>query len=101
MTIYALSSGPGISGVAIIRISGSEASKVIKSLTGKEIPRPRVATLRKINNTNTSELIDEGIIIWFPGPESYTGEDMAEIHVHGGKAVVISCLLYTSPSPRD
>jgi len=90
MTIYALSSGPGVSGVAIIRISGSEASKVIKSLTGKEIPEPRVATLRKINNINTSELIDEGIIIWFPGPESYTGEDMTEIHVHGGKAVVLA-----------
>ena len=90
MTIYALSSGPGISGVAIIRISGSETSKVIKTLTGKEIPKPRVATLRKINNINTSELIDEGIIIWFPGPQSYTGEDMAEIHVHGGKAVVLA-----------
>ena len=90
MTIYALSSGPGVSGVAIIRISGSETSKVIKSLTGKEISQPRVATLRKINNINTSELIDEGIIIWFPGPESYTGEDMAEIHVHGGKAVVLA-----------
>ncbi len=90
MTIYALSSGPGVSGVAIIRISGSEASNVITSLTGKEISQPRVATLRKINNINTSELIDEGIIIWFPGPESYTGEDMAEIHVHGGKAVVLA-----------
>ena len=77
MTIYALSTGPGVSGVAIIRISGSEASIVIKSLTGQEIPKPRMATLRKINNINTSELIDEGIIIWFPGPESYTGEDMA------------------------
>ena len=90
MTIYALSSGPGVSGVAVIRISGSETSKVIKSLTGKQIPRPRVATLRKINNINTFELIDEGIILWFPGPESYTGEDMAEIHVHGGKAIVLA-----------
>ena len=90
MTIFALSSGPGISGVAIIRISGSKSSDVIKSLTGKEIPEPRVATLRKINNINTSELIDEGIIIWFPGPESYTGEDMAEIHIHGSKAVVLA-----------
>ena len=88
MTIYALSTGPGTSGVAIIRISGFEASNVIKLLTGKEIPSPRIATLRKINNINTSELIDEGLIIWFPGPESYTGEDMAEIHIHGGKAVV-------------
>ncbi len=90
MTIYALSSGPGISGVAIVRISGPEASEVIKLLTGKEIPKPRMATLRKINNINTSKLIDEGIVIWFPGPESYTGEDMAEIHVHGGKAVVLA-----------
>jgi len=90
MTIYALSTGPGVSGVAIIRISGPEASTVIKSLTGQEIPKPRIATLRKINNINTSELIDEGIILWFPGPESYTGEDMAEIHVHGGKAVVLA-----------
>ncbi len=47
-----------------------------------------MATLRKINKINTSELIDEGLILWFPGPESYTGEDMAEIHVHGSKAVV-------------
>jgi len=90
MTIYALSTGPGVSGVAIVRISGPEASKVIESLTGKQIPTPRVATLRKINNINTSELIDEGIILWFPGPESYTGEDMAEIQVHGGKAVVLA-----------
>ena len=90
MTIFALSSGPGISGVAVIRISGSEASNVIKSLTGKKIPEPRMATLRKINNINTSELIDEGIIIWFPGPESYTGEDIAEIHIHGGTAVILA-----------
>ena len=90
MTIYALSSGPGVSGVAIIRISGPEASNVIKTLTGKEIPKARIATLRKINNINTSELIDEGIILWFPGPESYTGEDMAEIHIHGGKAVILA-----------
>ena len=88
MTIYALSSGPGVSGIAVIRISGEETSKIIKLLTGKAIPKPRVATLRKINKINTSELIDEGLILWFPGPESYTGEDMAEIQVHGSKAVV-------------
>ena len=90
MTIYALSTGPGVAGIAIIRISGSDVLRVIKSLTGKEIPKPRMATLRKINYINTSELIDEGIIIWFPGPESYTGEDMAEIHIHGGKAGVLA-----------
>jgi tRNA modification GTPase len=96
MTIYALSSGPGISGIAVIRISGQETSKVIKLLTGKNVPKPRVATLRKINKINTSELIDEGIILWFPGPESYTGEDMAEIQVHGSKAVIDA--LHTSIS---
>jgi tRNA modification GTPase len=96
MTIYALSSGPGISGIAVIRISGQETSKAIKLLTGKSVPKPRVATLRKINKINNSELIDEGIILWFPGPESYTGEDMAEIQVHGSKAVIDA--LHTSIS---
>ena len=88
MTIYALSTGPGISGVAIVRVSGEDTKKVIKLLTNIELPKPRVATLRKINKINTSELIDEGLILWFPGPESYTGEDMAEFHIHGSKAVI-------------
>ena len=88
MTIYALSTGPGISGIAIVRVSGEDTKKVIKLLTNATLPKPRVATLRKINKINTSELIDEGIILWFPGPESYTGEDMAELHIHGSKAVI-------------
>ena len=88
MTIFALSSGPGVSGVAVIRISGNETKEIIKKLTGNELPTPRMATLRKINNINTSELIDEGLVLWFPGPKSYTGEDMAEIHVHGSRAVI-------------
>jgi tRNA modification GTPase len=88
MTIYALSTGPGISGVAIVRVSGNETLKVIELLTNKPVPEPRVATVRKINKINTSELIDEGLILWFPGPESYTGEDMAEFHIHGSKAVI-------------
>ena len=96
MTIYALSTGPGISGIAVVRISGQETSKAIELLTGKPVPNPRVATLRKINKINTSELIDEGIILWFPGPGSYTGEDMAEIQVHGSKAVIDA--LHTSIS---
>jgi tRNA modification GTPase len=88
MTIFALSTGPGVSGVAVIRISGKETNEVIRLLTGSKLPKPRVATLRKINKINTSELIDEGLILWFPGPQSYTGEDMAEIQVHGSKAVI-------------
>ena len=88
MTIFALSSGPSVSGVAVIRVSGPETKKVLEKLTGKEIPTPRMASLRKINKINTNELIDEGIIIWFPGPDSYTGQDMAEFHVHGSRAVI-------------
>ena len=88
MTIYALSSGPGISGVAVIRISGKETSEILKLLTKKNLPKPREATIKKIIDPNSSELIDEGIILWFPGPESYTGEDMAELHTHGSKAVI-------------
>ena len=88
MTIYALSSGPGISGIAVIRISGPETKIVIEEMTKEQIPIPRMASLRKLNKINTNELIDEAIILWFPGPESYTGEDMAEFHVHGSQAVI-------------
>ena len=96
MTIYALSSGPGMAGVAVVRVSGKETSKVVKLITNDELPTPRVATLRKMNNINTNELIDEGLVIWFPGPQSYTGEDLAEFHVHGSRAVVSA--LHTSIS---
>ena len=88
MTIYALSSGPGISGIAVIRVSGKNTAEVIKKLTGSKLPSPRVATLKKFNKNGKKELIDEGVIIWFPGPNSYTGEDLAEFHVHGSRAVI-------------
>ena len=88
MTIYALSTGPGVSGIAVVRVSGKEAAEVVKRLTGDDLPVPRVATLKKINYINTNNLIDEGVVIWFPGPNSYTGEDLAEFHVHGSRAVV-------------
>ena len=88
MTIYALSSGPGVSGLAVIRISGPETKKIIESLTNSPAPKPRLATLKKFSKINSKELIDEGILLWFPGPQSYTGEDMAELHVHGSRPVV-------------
>jgi len=88
MTIYALSSGPGISGIAVVRVSGKEAAEVLKKLTGGDLPTPKMATLKKVKNINTNELIDEAVIIWFPGPESYTGEDVAEFHVHGSRPVI-------------
>ena len=88
MTIYALSSGPGLSGIAVIRISGPDTKKVLQNMTYLKLPEAKVATLRKFKNPKTNDLIDEGILLWFPSPESYTGEDMAEFHVHGSKAVV-------------
>jgi len=88
MTIYALSSGPGISGIGVIRVSGKNTAKVIKMLTGSGLPTPRVATLKKFNKNGQKNLIDEGVIIWFPAPNSYTGEDLAEFHVHGSRAVI-------------
>jgi len=88
MTIFALSSGSGISGIAVIRVSGKKTSEVIKKLTASSLPVPRVATLKKFNKNGSKELIDEGVIIWFPGPNSYTGEDLAEFHVHGSRAVI-------------
>ena len=88
MTIYALSSGPGTAGISVIRVSGSQTQKIIHEITKKDLPEPRVATRRKFNKIKDNEIIDEGILIWFPAPNSYTGEDMAEFHVHGSKAVV-------------
>ena len=88
MTIYALSSGPGLSGISVIRISGPNTKKVLKNITFLPLPNPKVASLRKFKDPQTQELIDEGILLWFPGPKSYTGEDMAELHVHGSKAVI-------------
>ena len=88
MTIYALSTGPGISGLAVIRVSGPDTKKVIRSLTNGDLPKPRHAKLKKFSKINNNDLIDEGILLWFPGPESYTGEDMAEFHIHGSKAVI-------------
>ena len=88
MTIYALSSGQGISGLAVIRISGPLTNSVINKITNSKLPKERHATRRKFIKINNNEVIDEGILIWFPAPNSYTGEDMAEVHVHGSKAVV-------------
>ena len=88
MTIFALSSAPGQSGIAVFRISGPETGDIIKMITNSELPSPRKAKLLKLNNINNSSLIDEGIVLWFPGPNSYTGEDMAELHVHGSRGVI-------------
>jgi len=88
MTIYALSTGSGVSGLAVIRVSGKNASHVVKKITGSRLPQPRVATFKKFNKNGQKNLIDEGVVIWFPAPNSYTGEDLAEFHIHGSRAVI-------------
>jgi tRNA modification GTPase len=85
-TIYALASGRVPSAIAIIRLSGPATSRVIESLCGR-LPPPRLATLATLK-TSDGEAIDEGVLLWFPGPHSFTGEDVAELQVHGGRAVI-------------
>jgi tRNA modification GTPase len=86
-TIYALSSGQGRAGVAVIRVSGSEAREVLIGIAGK-LPEPRFASLRALKSIDSLELIDQALVLWLPGPNTVTGEDMAEFHVHGSPAVV-------------
>lgn len=90
-TIYALSSGQGRAGVAVIRISGQGARAAIDAF-GNALPSSRQAALRRFALPGSKELIDRGLLLWFPGPASFTGEDMAEFHVHGGRAIVQAML---------
>lgn len=90
-TIYALSSAPGRAGIAVIRISGALAGHVVEVLTGG-LPRPRYAALRQFFRPGDEEAIDEGLVLWMPAPGTFTGEDVAELHVHGGRAVVQAML---------
>jgi len=100
-TIYALSSAPGRAGVAVIRLSGPQVAAALESLTGSEPPRPRMASLRKLRGSDGT-LLDEGVVLWFPRPHSFTGEDVAELQVHGGRAVLaaIFAALATLPGLR-
>jgi tRNA modification GTPase len=86
-TILALSSGQGRAGVAVVRVSGPAAGAALRAVTRIELPPPRMAALRKIVAPDGAP-IDDGLVLWFPAPASFTGEDIAEFHVHGGRAVV-------------
>jgi tRNA modification GTPase len=86
-SIYALSSGAVPSGVAVIRLSGPLAGRALEALAGA-LPRPRQAALRSVRWPGAGEVLDQGLVLWFPGPKSETGEDMAELQVHGSRAVI-------------
>src|SRR3984957_20834533 len=85
-TIFALSSGRTPSAIAMVRVSGPQAGAAITSLAGK-LPAPRMAT-RVLLRDASRQPIDDAVGLWFPGPASATGEDVAEFHVHGGRAVL-------------
>ena len=88
-TVFALASAPGRSGVAVIRLSGPQAATVIKRLTGwSDLPRPRHAARCALADPKDKSSLDDGLVLWFPGPASFTGEDVAELHIHGGRATV-------------
>lgn len=87
-TIYALASGAGRSGVAVIRVSGPQAGAALSALMGRTVPAAREATLVRLRHPGTGETLDDALVLWFEGPASFTGEDVAELHVHGGLAVV-------------
>ena len=90
-TIFAPSTGAGPAGVCVIRLSGPGAEAALRRLTGNLAP-PRLLTRARIAGAASGEVIDEGLAVWFPAPASYTGEDVAELHVHGGRATVAAVL---------
>ena len=87
-TIYALASAPGRAGVAVVRLSGPQAWVVLQALTGAPVPATRAVQPRTLTDPATGEVIDRALILWFPNPHSFTGEDVTELQVHGGRAVL-------------
>jgi tRNA modification GTPase len=90
-TIYALSSGRPPAAIAVVRISGPRSRVALEQLIGR-VPEPRKAALAHVRDPATGELIDQALALWFPGPHSETGEDTAELQLHGGRAVVAGVL---------
>lgn len=86
-TIYALASGPPPAGVAVIRLSGSATEAALAAL-GVSGLMPRKASLRRLSDSHSEQFLDDALVIWFPAPASFTGEDVAELHLHGGRAVI-------------
>ena len=87
-TVFALSTARGRAAIAVFRVSGPQAGAALTRLTGLVAPAPRRAMRVAVRDPDTGEEIDDGIALWFPGPASYTGEDLAELQMHGGRAVI-------------
>ncbi len=91
-TIAAVATAPGRAGIAVMRISGPRAGEALGRLIGARLPPPRRAAPRKLRDPRDGAVIDEGLVLWFPAPESFTGEDVAELHLHGSRAVIAAIL---------
>lgn len=91
-TIYALATPPGKSGVAVVRISGERAKAALTAICSGHLPVRRLAAVRSLHHPLTGLKIDQALVLWFEGPNSFTGEDVAELHLHGSRAVVKSVL---------
>lgn len=98
-TIYALASGAGRAGVAVVRISGPHAGAVLSALMQADVPKERVAKLVRLRHPETGETLDDALVLWFASPASFTGEDVAELHIHGGLAVIDGILAALSDQP--
>ena len=99
-TIFALASGRGRSAVAVLRLSGPQAGPALAALTGREPPPPRLATLAALRHPDTAELLDQALVLWFPAPRSQTGEDVVELQLHGGRAVIDGVVAVLAARPR-
>ena len=98
-TIYAPSTAAGRAGIAVVRISGPRAGAALAALTGRPLPKPRLATRARFTGPVSAETIDDGLALWFPGPRSFTGEDVAELHLHGSRAVLSAVLAALASIP--
>src|SRR5262245_50555928 len=90
-TIFALSSGRPPAAIAVVRVSGPRAGDALRALIGR-VPAPRVAALATVCDPHDGDVIDQALALWFPGPNSETGEDTAELQLHGGRAVIAGVL---------
>jgi tRNA modification GTPase len=99
-TIFALSSGVGRAAVAVVRVSGPEAAASLMALAARDgLPPARRATLARLRDPASADWLDDGLVLWLPGPDSFTGEDMVELHLHGGPAVVAAVLEAVAARP--
>lgn len=97
-TIFAIASGSGVAGIAVLRLSGPQAIEIVETLTGKGLT-PRMATLARLRDPASGEPLDHALVLAFPAPRSFTGENYVELHLHGSRAIVLRMLALLGALP--